>query len=202
MEYRLFLSFVLICTLFSLDASAETTTLHGLPFFDTSLGVLHKATVTIDPVERDLASYYSSAQPISSHQHFVTNPPFQLGPREVVFPPVPTSFESAPALVFHGHHYDPPPVVVVFEGADLSYFIFNGTFIHPGGFFLPGGVTTEAEGHSHYVGDYSIGGINEFTTTFEYTPVAVPEPSAAGLISMSLAAILTLLRRQSSNRHL
>jgi hypothetical protein len=166
-------------------AVGETTTVNGIKFFDTSLGLLTRVTVVFDPIERQTLPEFAPPAPIGPHQHEFTFPATTLFGHDVIFPTVTTSVASGLDL----HTYDAPAVTVVFENSDVNHFIFDGTFVMISGQFFTSRMTSEVLGHSHASGvillDYAI----DASTTFEYTP-SVPEPTAVALLLMCCIAAL------------
>ena len=185
MENRQYIGAVVFCSLVAVTSQAATLTQPGIPLFDPSLGTLNRVTVTVDPAARDTSFgpiVIGWTGPVGEHQHFVAFPSFQLFGRDFVFPPVATTIEDM-LNVQHKHSFDPPAIIAVFEGAELSNFLAGGQ-LPPGGTFLPNTTTTEAFSHRHDVVDIHLNFSSnslEASTVFEYTPV--PEPGTCVLLA-------------------
>jgi hypothetical protein len=198
MAQHRFIGGLLSCFFVALTGYAETVTYNGVVFFDTSLGTLQRATVTVDPGIQNTSfiAMIGPLVPVDIHQHVVTFPSFQLLGRDFVFTPVSTSVNNAPTLAFHTHTFDLAPIVEMFEGDDLNNFLFNGTFILPGGVLLPDINTTESEGHFHHVHDSHLNFFTSAITTFDYTPAEVPEPATAVILACFAPVAMRVRRRR------
>lgn len=182
---------VFIISLIAASSQAATVTVQGIPFFDTSLGILNRATVTIDPAPHETSiqdRLFFPSQQLGDHQHDVTFPSFQFLGRDIVFQPVTTTAITWGEGSNHTHMFDAPPALPqAFEGADLDFFMpspgIRGTV-----FLLQGLPTSEALGHSH-VSATGIDLSREASTTFEFTPV--PEPSSVLILAALVAWVFS-----------
>jgi hypothetical protein len=192
-----FLLAVIAGLFIALPTFGDSVTHNGVVFFDTSLGTLHRVTVTVDPPIDEtsfIAIFGLPPTPVDDHEHVVTFPPFTLPGRWVAFPPVTTSVNNLPTLGFHTHTFDLPPIVEVYEGDDVTYFIFNGMNIIPGGYIFQNFNTSESEGHVHSIADPGINYLTMATTTFEYMPI--PEPATAMMLLCLVPVAMSVRRRR------
>lgn len=165
-------------------APAATITLPGIPSFDTNLGTLTKATVTIDPIQVETEPYETNFSSISNHFHFF-NPLAASVPGLGVFPfaPVQTSIEDSNAFSSHTHTVDPLPSVQVFMGSALAWFLDPVNGVNT--ILFPVQQTQAIEDHVHMVRLLP----TQPTTTFEFTPAVIPEPAALGLLALACLAM-------------
>lgn len=157
--------------------SAATINLSGVPSFDTNLGTLVQATVTIDPLEVTTGDHQSFGG-ISNHTHtFLPLAASVPGLSAFPFAPVQTSNESSPAFGTHNHTVDVLPSVQVFTGSGLNWFLNPANNVNV--VFFPTQNTVGSEGHSHTVNLMP----TVPRTVFEFIPApVVPEPSTACLL--------------------
>ena len=192
---------VLLGQLFLPAASdAATLVVLGVPRFDTSLGKLQSAEVTVDPLPPTFYIHTVSRTPMPYHQHTATYPWLEIAGKRFDFPatltevggdPDPVGFET------HGHTFDPPPVTVLYGNGELSHFLDPRPLFIPE--FLFGGISTDTvEGHFHKTTPISLDLNTAAMTTYTYIPV--PEPAlktiAAGMLTMAgIWRLLQGLRR-------
>lgn len=155
----------------------------GIPSFDTNLGTLLSATVTLDPPAQITGAYDAGPfENFNSHNHFVNPLPIVVpGLDTYDFPPTPTSFINPPAGATHSHVVNLPPIVETYTGVDLVWFLDpnNGVGALP----LNAPPTSVTDNHQHPVNFLPV----LPRTRFLYEPTTVPEPAAAVLCLGGLA---------------
>ena len=162
-------------------ATAALLTVPGIPSFNTSLGTLTKATVTIDPLPVDTSLHSTNFSSIGNHTHTAFPAPVSVpGLGAFPFVPVQTSFESSSAFSDHAHTVNLLPSVKMFTGPDLAWFLNPANGVNFVTFSTSN--TSLNEDHSHTFRPLP----TQPMTTFEFTPV--PEPTAAVLALLGLAA--------------
>lgn len=188
---------VLLGQLFmSAALDAATLVVPGVPRFDTSLGKLQSAEVTVDPLPPTFYIHTASRTPMSYHQHTATYPWLEIAGKRFDFPATFTEVGGCPdpvGLETHGHAFDPPAVTVQYGKGELSHFLDPRPLFIPE--FLLGGISTDTvEGHFHKTTPISLDLNTAATTTFTYIPV--PEPAIVSIAAgtLTVAGIGRLLQ--------
>ncbi|NOY43740.1 MAG: PEP-CTERM sorting domain-containing protein [Planctomycetes bacterium] len=172
----------------SLCAQAAVLQINGIAPFDTNLGVLTQAVVTLDPIPQQTGNYQTIFPSISSHLHTVNTPPVLVpGFDNFVFAPVQTSIESSPSLGTHSHSFNLFPSFKIYTGAGLAWFL-NPANTPINSVPVPAFQTNLGEGHVHLINLSPI----VPRTAFTYNPI--PEPATLSLLS--LGGIALMLRRK------
>jgi len=178
-------------------ADAATLTVPGVPRFDTSLGTLQSAEVTVDPLPPLFYIHPLSLTPMPNHQHSATYPSFEIGGKLFSFPTTLTEVGGSPdpaGFETHGHTFDPPAVTVQYDNGELSYFLDPSPIVITGIQF--GSISTDiVEGHSHKSAPVPLNLNAAATTTFTYIPV--PEPAFATIATglLTVTGVWRLLQR-------
>ncbi|QDT70458.1 hypothetical protein MalM25_34060 [Planctomycetes bacterium MalM25] len=175
------LSVALISLAAASHASAALLSVPGIPSFNTSLGTLTKATVTIDPLPTVTSIHSANFDNIGNHTH-TAFPSAVAVPGLGAFPfvPVQTSFGDSNPFSDHDHTVDLLPSVKMFTGPDLAWFLDPANGVNFVTFVTSS--TSENENHTHTFRPTP----TQPMTTFEFTPV--PEPGAALLALLGFAA--------------
>lgn len=211
MQNRIFTTTLLLCWTLSLlttSTHAASITVPGIPFFDSSLGSLTSAEVTIDfsEVVLNRAPMISRlplpGEPVEEieHTHITTIPTITFLNREFVFGPQTTESAIYRFDRAHAHTFDPEPVTVRFESAELEPFLedLSGIFIDaPPDFatpLLPGFSTDSVLDHHHEHFGIALRHPTDSSTTFEFIPV--PEPSTGLLIVVGTLLMDYRIRRR------
>ncbi len=165
-------------------AHAAILAVPGIPSFNTSLGTLTKATVTIDPPPTTTTTHSSNFNDVDNHVHNALLAPITIsGLGTFNFALTPTSVESNPPFGSHSHEIDVPPSTQMFTGSGLNWFLNPANGVNSV-FFLNSGMFT-VEDHTHNFQPAP----TQPMTTFEFTPATIPEPTAALLASLAMVAV-------------
>lgn len=183
----------LFCCLscFTSVVGAATVTVNGIPSFDTNLGTLVSATVTIDPPPTPTSIYDPGFFEFTGNHAHIVNPfPASVtGLGSFPFVPTQTNFVDPNNDDSHFHMVNVPAAVEVFSGASLAWFLdpLNGVnFVS-----IVAPPTSLAEGHTHTVDFNPI----LPTTRFEFVRNQVPEPNTIFLFGMASLSMMARLRR-------
>lgn len=159
---------------------------NGIPSFDTNLGTLLSATVTIDPPPQSTEVYDPGVfENIGNHSHLVNPLPIQVaGLDSYAFPPTPTNFVNPQTGQDHAHIVNLPSIVETYTGGDLAWFLdpLNGVFSLP----INSPPTSMSEGHNHAVNLLPV----VPQTRFLYEPAPqIPEPGCLALLAACCLAV-------------
>ena len=181
--------------MFSVGASqaisqADTITISGIAPFDQSLGTLEQVQVSVPPRLLNTSVHNGSFANISAHAHVVNTPGFNiLGLGVFDYPTVQTTVENPGLFADHFHQVQLPAFQVNYSAAQLSWFL-NPANSPQAALLFPSFMTSEVEDHRHLVPAFSA----VPTTTYTFTPNAIPEPGC-GLAIASLVAVGFVRRR-------
>ncbi|MEM8865996.1 MAG: hypothetical protein AAGF31_10680 [Planctomycetota bacterium] len=184
--------FAVVAALFAVSScSALASTIQivpGIPSFDTNLGTLLSATVTIDPPLTLTEEYEPGPfENVGNHRHFVSPLPVNVpGLGSFPFGTTPTNFVNPSTGQDHGHVFNLAPSVQTFTGPGLAWFLNPQNGLFSVNVLTP--PTTFSDDHNHLVPAINV----VPSTRFLYAPTTVPEPGGLAL----LASLLTLAARR------
>lgn len=184
---------VLFVVLAAASTAAAAPTLlvtNGIPSFDTNLGTLISATVTLAPPVQQTSVYESGFfENVDNHAHLVNPLPIVVSGLDTYdFVPTLTSFVDPDTNEDHSHTINLLPIVEVYTGPDLAWFLDPANGV-PGALPLVAPPTTMVEGHDHTINFLPV----LPQTRFLYEPV--PEPTSAMLIAAATGLYAIRRRR-------
>lgn len=162
--------------------NADTISISGIMPFDQNLGSLDQVQVFVPGRLINTSVHEGGFSSISSHTHIVNSPGVGVAGLGIFdYATVQTSVENPSLFEDHFHTVNFPAFQNNFSATQLNWFL-NPANPTVGFLNFPSFQTSTNEDHSHFVGAFSV----VPTTTFTFTPNAVPEPNCGLILAFGL----------------